>query len=385
MESRRGYIFSCSDETRQECLDKKLFGGTEKQRWWINEVRPGNILFLYDYSRHCLLGLFKATTKGGSCFESDAWGGKYPAQVKVEWESGKIIELPYSEIKDIIEKGEYIKSYLTREETKKLIEKFKSICKEQSIPGYIFYCTNKTVDECITKKLLGGTEWHKSVWENIQKGDKLFLYNLTMKEIHGPFEAIKIGHNLDPIAWNGDFPYQVQVKPEDKIYTLQRDDIREIIPFHKRYPQKEISAEKVSQLIRLLETSEEFSDDEEKFREKFPAKYRCDDGHWVRSRGEVMIDNWLYHQYLTHAYERRVPISEEEIYCDFFIRTRDGQCYLEYFGLDVSDYKERAEKKKKIYKSHGSNLVVITNEDLINLDDMLPQKLSRYLPNHIFE
>lgn len=56
------------------------------------------------------------------------------------------------------------------------------------------------------------------------------------------------------------------------------------------------------------------------FREKFreSAKFRTTDGHWVRSKAEVMIDNWLYMAELVHAYERRLPI-EEEVYCDFYI------------------------------------------------------------------
>jgi hypothetical protein len=38
----------------------------------------------------------------------------------------------------------------------------------------------------------------------------------------------------------------------------------------------------------------------------------------VRSRAEVLIDNWLYMQGIVHAYERRLPI-EEECYCDFYL------------------------------------------------------------------
>jgi hypothetical protein len=54
------------------------------------------------------------------------------------------------------------------------------------------------------------------------------------------------------------------------------------------------------------------------FREKFPATFRTSDGHYVRSRAEVIIDNFLYNYQITHAYERKVPI-EEELYCDFYI------------------------------------------------------------------
>ena len=54
------------------------------------------------------------------------------------------------------------------------------------------------------------------------------------------------------------------------------------------------------------------------FRTKFPANFRTQDGHMVRSRAEVLIDNWLYVQGHVHAYERRLPI-EEDCYCDFYL------------------------------------------------------------------
>lgn len=49
------------------------------------------------------------------------------------------------------------------------------------------------------------------------------------------------------------------------------------------------------------------------FREKFPATHRAADGHMVRSRAEMLIDNWLYMAEIVHAYERKLPI-EEDVY-----------------------------------------------------------------------
>jgi hypothetical protein len=56
--------------------------------------------------------------------------------------------------------------------------------------------------------------------------------------------------------------------------------------------------------------------DNKAFRERFPASHRTLDGHMVRSKGEVIIDNWLYMSRIVHAYERKLPIAEE-VYCDF--------------------------------------------------------------------
>lgn len=64
------------------------------------------------------------------------------------------------------------------------------------------------------------------------------------------------------------------------------------------------------------------------FREKFEAKHRTTDGHFVRSKAEMLIDNWLYMAEIVHAYERKLPI-EENVYSDFYIPT--GKIYVEYW------------------------------------------------------
>jgi hypothetical protein len=79
---------------------------------------------------------------------------------------------------------------------------------------------------------------------------------------------------------------------------------------------------------RLVETMKELqgNDTEEEtqahthnpleFREKFVAKHRAADGHYVRSRAEMLIDNWLYMSEIVHAYERKLPV-EEDVYTVF--------------------------------------------------------------------
>ena len=120
--------------------------------------------------------------------------------------------------------------------------------------------------------------------------------------------------------------------------------------------------------------------DESDFREKFPAKLRTEDGHIVRSRAEQIIDNWLYHKGIVHAYERRVPI-EEDVYCDFFIPI--GQkVWIEFWGLDEEKYVKRRELKKSFYKKYKKNLIELTDKDIEHLDDIMPIKLRPYLPSN---
>ena len=112
------------------------------------------------------------------------------------------------------------------------------------------------------------------------------------------------------------------------------------------------------------------------FREKFIAKHRATDGHMVRSKAEMLIDNWLYMAEIVHAYERKLPI-EEEVYCDFYIPT--GKVYIEFWGLENdSKYTARKEKKKEIYKKYGFKLIELTDEEVFNLDDVLPKMLLKF-------
>ncbi|NEQ32805.1 MAG: hypothetical protein F6K04_17675 [Leptolyngbya sp. SIO4C5] len=114
------------------------------------------------------------------------------------------------------------------------------------------------------------------------------------------------------------------------------------------------------------------------FRKQFrnDAKYRTDDGHWVRSKAEALIDNWLYWAGLAHAYERRLPV-EEEVYCDFYIRL--GRVYVEYWGLeDNPRYAARKTQKQQIYAANDLNLIELTDEHIQHLDDYLPQALRKF-------
>jgi hypothetical protein len=112
------------------------------------------------------------------------------------------------------------------------------------------------------------------------------------------------------------------------------------------------------------------------FREKFEAKQRTADGHYVRSRAEMLIDNWLYMSEIVHAYERKLPV-EEEVYCDFYLPI--GKVYIEFWGMESDPkYNERKKVKLEIYHKYSFNLIEIEDMDIQNLDDILPKKLLKF-------
>lgn len=115
-------------------------------------------------------------------------------------------------------------------------------------------------------------------------------------------------------------------------------------------------------------------------RKNFEAAYRTEDWHYVRSKAEQIIDNWLYNRWIPHAYEKRVPI-EQLVYSDFFIPIWK-KVYIEYWWLEEdTKYKERKELKIKFYKEKHKNLIELTDKDIENLDDIMPVRLRPFLPS----
>lgn len=126
-----------------------------------------------------------------------------------------------------------------------------------------------------------------------------------------------------------------------------------------------------SNIIQDQSQSSEVADLTE-FRDKFRPELRAQDGHYVRSKAELIIDNWLYVAKIVHAYERKLPI-EEVVYCDFYIPT--GKVYIEYWGSDEDKYLARKAKKLEIYKKYNLNLIELFDKEISNLEDTLPAKL----------
>ena len=163
---------------------------------------------------------------------------------------------------------------------------------------------------------------------------------------------------------------------------IQAEDQRTGIPF-VRWPESILESSTLLETIGHVKgTSENKITDDNRsnsdigFREKFEAKHRSADGHFVRSKAEMLIDNWLYMAEIVHAYERKLPI-EEDVYCDFYIPT--GKVYIEYWGYENDQkYLARKEKKLEIYKKYGFNLIELNDKEVQNLDDILPKMLLKY-------
>jgi len=194
--------------------------------------------------------------------------------------------------------------------------------------------------------------------------------------------AIKINHILSELGWiSKGIKGWVLSEQGKKQGGIQDEDKKSGIPY-VRWPERILRSKILKETIEHFQGTKEevkhkdLSNDEVEFREKFKAKHRTTDGHYVRSKAEMLIDNWLYMAEIVHAYERKLPI-EENVYSDFYIPA--GKVYIEYWGYENNPkYQDRKKKKIDLYKQYGFNLIELTDKDVQNLDDILPKILLKY-------
>ncbi len=106
------------------------------------------------------------------------------------------------------------------------------------------------------------------------------------------------------------------------------------------------------------------------FRQKFATKHRTLDGHYVRSTGELLIDNCLYLDGVVYAYQRPLPI-EEEVTSDFICQAARSICN---FGEQMKVTLPRViNKTRALYQAHGLALIEINLLRSRNWKTLCPQ------------
>lgn len=203
---------------------------------------------------------------------------------------------------------------------------------------------------------------------------------------HFELSANKINYVLSELGWikKGIKGWLVTEQGEKQQKGMQSENSQSGVPF-ARWPESILESKSLVETINHLKGNvpaaaakdETAKKNEEKgFREKFEAKHRATDGHFVRSKAEMLIDNWLYMAEIVHAYERKLPI-EEDVYSDFYIPT--GKVYIEYWGYENDPkYLARKKTKQELYEKYGFNLIELEDEHVQNLDDILPKMLLKH-------
>lgn len=156
--------------------------------------------------------------------------------------------------------------------------------------------------------------------------------------------------------------------------VLQNKDLLE--QFHETPKEKQVSKE-----ARAI-ISKSDTDTVDDFRKKYPAEYRTKDGHYVRSKAELTIDDSLYLWGIAHAYEKKLSNTTENVYSDFHIPSGNGRpkaVYIEYWGMENDEkYNQRKNKKIEIYNQLGLSLIQLNDADIKNIED----SLQKYLLQH---
>lgn len=94
----------------------------------------------------------------------------------------------------------------------------------------------------------------------------------------------------------------------------------------------------------------------------------------VQSRGERQITDWLASRGIAYRYDDKFQIIQGfAIRPDFYLPRHD--VYIEYWGMDTTDYKIGMLLKQKLYQQEGKKLVSLYPSDLPHLNDKLAAAL----------
>jgi len=124
--------------------------------------------------------------------------------------------------------------------------------------------------------------------------------------------------------------------------------------------------------------------------DSYEGVYKCDDGHVVKSKSELIIDNYLFERGIPHAYEKAFPIDANpahDLYPDFYIPSFNGvdDIYLEHWGFNENNVKYWKSKKYKIdkYIAQGITLICTNEKDMSDPKTALKRKLEYFKPGII--
>jgi DNA modification methylase len=82
--SLQGEILGCTNNTQEDCLKRLVFGTNKVYAPGIMKVKRGFYLFLINLDSDKTYGVFRAISNAGLNLDPEAWGGRYPYQVRIE-------------------------------------------------------------------------------------------------------------------------------------------------------------------------------------------------------------------------------------------------------------------------------------------------------------
>jgi len=107
------------------------------------------------------------------------------------------------------------------------------------------------------------------------------------------------------------------------------------------------------------------------------TSFKCYDGHVVRSKGELIIDNHLHRLGIKHEYKRTIRVRGNPIKYDWYLTEHD--IYVEYWGFFGKEYEKRKEEKLNLYRKGKLKLISIENEMFSDIYSKLEKELKKYI------
>lgn len=212
-----------------------------------------------------------------------------------------------------------------------------------------------------------------SIKKNIKKylNEKHNDYDYTVHYHNLRFSILKM-YNQEHIIDN-----LINLISIAEAYRIRKNNailVEKVYPFSKKIIfRTQINGSKVNEeKEKLLQNINAEVD----FRKNWSKDYLCDDGHYVRSLSEMIIDNWLYKNNIMHSYEKRCFLPKhKEVYilCDFYIPSIDT--YVEYWGKYQRNYIARKKAKQQFYKENNIKLINVEHENLKNINDYLSSQI----------
>jgi hypothetical protein len=112
--------------------------------------------------------------------------------------------------------------------------------------GYLFLCNDKTLKECLKKKIFSCPLDAAKIAQKIGIGSVLFLYNPDSQAIVGPFTVSSRKMDLEPGAWVTDTEHDFPAK-----FGVEWEEVHEVKNAVKEFP---FLAEKKSCALTEIQT-----------------------------------------------------------------------------------------------------------------------------------
>lgn len=230
--------------------------------------------------------------------------------------------------------------------------------------------------------------------ENAQEKNKAKLINATALGKHFNISSQRLNLLLNELGWiektvagwgltklgKNLGGKQFEHETSGGSYVLWPDSVlqnKDLLEQFQEIPKEKSVSKEANPII-----NKSHNDTVDDFRKKYPAEYRTKDGHYVRSKAELTIDDSLYLWGIAHAYEKKLPNTTENVYSDFHIPSGNGRpkaVYIEYWGMENDEkYNQRKNKKIEIYNELGLSLIQLNDADIKNIED----SLQKYLLQH---